>query len=180
MLQLQGLVMAARKRLGFRTRIRNPGIDEHQQNGNAENSIDVIRNLANVLLSQARTKLGIAVPVSHPLFAWAWVQASWLYNRFHVKAGLTAHERASGCRYNGRLLPLAEPCWAYVRPSQKGSPRWTMSVFLTKRCLLPLLEACSSPGRSAERASHGPPRELLQRPSRVCHGITTSESSAQR
>ena len=36
MLQLQGLVMAARKRLGFRTRIRNPGIDEHQQNGNAE------------------------------------------------------------------------------------------------------------------------------------------------
>ena len=135
MLQLQGLIMAARKRLGFRTRIRNPGIDEHQQNGNAEKSIDVIRNLANVLLSQARAKLTLALPVSHPLVSWAWVQASWLYNRFHVKAGLTAHERASGCRYNGRLLPFAEPCWAYVRPSQKGSPRWAMSIFLTKSCV---------------------------------------------
>eukprot|EP00439_Symbiodinium_sp_Y106_P025195 s9144_g3.t1 len=174
-LQLQILIMAARKRLGFRTRIRNPGIDEHQQNGNAEKSIDVIRNLANVLLSQARAKFALrirnpgidehqqngnaeksidvirnlanvllsqarakfalALPVSHPLVSWAWVQASWLYNRFHVKAGLTAHERASGCRYNGRLLPFAEPCWAYVRPSQKGSPRWAMSIFLTKSCV---------------------------------------------
>ena len=69
-----GAEHASAPRLGygskeFRTRIRNPGIDEHQQNGNAEKSIDVIRNLANVLLSQARTKIGITVPVSHPLFA---------------------------------------------------------------------------------------------------------------
>ena len=67
-----GAEHASAPRLGygskeFRTRIRNPGIDEHQQNGNAEKSIDVIRNLANVLLSQARTKIGITVPVSHPL-----------------------------------------------------------------------------------------------------------------
>ena len=132
LLHLQGLLMAARKRLGFRTRIRNPGIGESQANGNVEKSIDVIRSLANVILSQARDNFGLSLGVSHPLFSWAWIHACWLYNRYHVKAGLTSHERASGCRYNGRLLPFAEPCWGYVRPAQKGDARWAMCLFLSK------------------------------------------------
>ena len=73
MMQLQGLAMNARKRLGFKTRIRNPPIGEHQANGFAEKSIDVIRSLANVFLDSARHKYKIEIPVSHPLFSWSFV-----------------------------------------------------------------------------------------------------------
>ena len=67
MLQLQGLAMNARKRLGFQTRIRNPPVGDHQANGFAEKSIDVIRSFANVFLDSARHTYKIEVPVSHPL-----------------------------------------------------------------------------------------------------------------
>ena len=132
MLQLQGLALSARKRLGFRTRIRNPPIGEHQANGFAEKSIDVIRSLANVFLDSARHKYKIEIPVSHPLFSWSFVHAAWVYTRFKVRAGFTAYEKIAGTRYRGKLVPYAEPVFAYIRPSQKGNAKWVMSVFLTK------------------------------------------------
>ncbi|CAE7310233.1 RE2 [Symbiodinium natans] len=132
MLQLQGLAMNARKRLGFKTRIRNPPVGAHQANGCVEKAVDVIRGLANVMLSMCREKLGVEIPVNHPLFGWSFLHASWTYSRFKVKGGLTAYERCTGSRYNGKLVPFGEPVYAYVRPSQKGNPRWSMSMFLSK------------------------------------------------
>ncbi|CAE7244151.1 unnamed protein product [Symbiodinium sp. CCMP2592] len=134
MLQLQGLAMNARKRLGFRTRIRNPPIGAHQANGLAEKAVDVIRSLANVFLDAARHRYGIMIPVSHPLFAWSFVHAAWTYTRFKVKGGLTSYERITGCRYRGKLVPYAEPIFAYIRTanSPKGNPKWVQAVFLSK------------------------------------------------
>ena len=132
MMQLQGLVMNARKRLGFKTRVRNPPIGEHQANGCAEKSIDVIRSLANVFLDSARHKYKIEIPVSHTLFSWAFVHAAWVYTRFKVKSGFTAYEKISGTRYRGKLVAYAEPVFAYIKPAQKGNAKWVMSVFLGK------------------------------------------------
>ena len=132
MLLLQGLALNARKRLGFKTRIKNPPVGAHQANGQVEKSVDVIRSLANVMLSMARERLGIEIGVKHPLFSWAFVHSAWCYSRYHVKAGLTAHERASRARYNGKLVPFAEPGYAYVKPLQKENPKWEMSIFLSK------------------------------------------------
>ena len=131
MLLLQGLALNARKRLGFKTRIKNPPVAAHQANGPVEKSVDVIRRLANVMLSMARERLGIEIG-NHPLFSWAFIHSAWCHSRYHVKAGLTAHECASGARYNGKLVPFAEPVYAYVKPLQKGNAKWEMSIFLSK------------------------------------------------
>ncbi|CAE7259489.1 ABHD17A, partial [Symbiodinium pilosum] len=101
-------------------------------NGPVEKSVDVVRRLANVMLSMARERLGIEIGVNHPLFSWAFIHSAWCYSRYRVKAGLTAHERASGARYNGKLVPFAEPVYAYVKPIQKGNAKWEMSIFLGK------------------------------------------------
>ena len=134
MLQLQGLTMNARKRLGFRTRIRNPPIGAHQANGLAEKAVDVIRSLANVFLDAARHRYGVPIAVSHPLFAWSFVHAAWTYTRFKVKGGLTSYERMTGCRYRGKLVTFGEPIFAFIRTpaSPKGNPKWVQAVFLSK------------------------------------------------
>ena len=166
MLQLQGLALNARKRLGFKTRIHNPPIGAHQANGCVEKSVDVIRNLANVTLSMAREKFKQDITVEHPLFSWSFVRAAWTYNRFHVKAGLTAFERTSGARCRGKLVPFAERAFAHVKAAQKGNPKWQMALFLTKSVVNDMFLVATAKGVQltpecqAHRAALGPGAEV--------------------
>ena len=110
MLQLQGLALSARKRLGFRTRIRNPPIGEHQANGFAEKSIDVVRSLVNVFLDSARHKYKIEIPVSHPLFAWRFVHAAWVYTRFKSEQVLRHTKRLPAPGIEASSFHMRNPC----------------------------------------------------------------------
>ncbi|CAE7775394.1 unnamed protein product, partial [Symbiodinium sp. CCMP2592] len=114
--------------------IKNRVCSNCKANGLAEKAVDVIRSLANVFLDAARHRYGIMIPVSHPLFAWSFVHAAWTYTRFKVKGGLTSYERITGCSYRGKLVPYAEPIFAYIRTanSPKGNPKWVQAVFLSK------------------------------------------------
>ncbi|CAE7253745.1 RE1 [Symbiodinium sp. CCMP2456] len=131
-ISLQTAVAGARKRLGLRTIIRNPPVGAHASNGAVEKSVDVIRSLANTMMSMVRERVGIDFGADHALFAWSFVHASWTRNRFAAVGGLTAYERATNARYTGRLVCFGEPVFGQISVKKKGNARWVRCVFLSK------------------------------------------------
>ena len=131
-IKLQKAVVNARLRLGLKTTERNPPIGFHQSNGAVEKQVDLVRRLACTLLDLLRSKTGCQIGTSHPLFAWSFVHAAWIRNRFAVTGGLTAYERTANAAYTGRLVTYGEPVFCYVVPRRKGNPKWVKAIFLTK------------------------------------------------
>ena len=129
---LQTAVAGARKRLGLRTIVRNPAIDAHASNGAVEKAVDVIRRLANTMMSMVRERVGVDFGVDHPMFAWSFVHAGWTRNRFAAVGGLTAYERATNARYTGRLVPFGEPVFGQISVKKKGNAKWVRCIFLSK------------------------------------------------
>ena len=54
------------------------------------------------------------------LFALAFVHSAWLIIRFRVVGNMTAYERATGAKHNGRVCPFGELVYAQIEPKQKG------------------------------------------------------------
>ena len=131
-IKLQKAVVNARLRLGLKTTERNPPIGFHQSNGAVEKQVDLVRRLACTFLDLLRSKTGCQIGTSHPLFAWSFVHAAWIRNRFAVTGGLTAYERTANAAYTGRLVTYGEPVFCYVVPRRKGNPKWVKAIFLTK------------------------------------------------
>ncbi|CAE7515466.1 unnamed protein product [Symbiodinium sp. KB8] len=131
-IKLQKAVVNARLRLGLKTTERNPPIAFHQSNGAVEKQVDLVRRLACTFLDLLRSKTGCQIGSSHPLFAWSFVHAAWIRNRFAVTGGLTAYERTANAAYTGRLVTYGEPVFCYVVPRRKGNPKWVKAMFLTK------------------------------------------------
>ena len=130
---LQTAVAGARKRLGLRTIVRNPAIEAHASNGAVEKAVDVIRKLANTMMSMVRERVGIDFGVDHPLFAWSFVHAGWTRNRFAAVGGLTSYERATNARYTGRLVPFGDPVFGQISVKKKGNARWVRCIFSAKQ-----------------------------------------------
>ncbi|CAE6963191.1 unnamed protein product [Symbiodinium sp. CCMP2592] len=84
------------------------------------------------MMSMVRERVGVDFGVDHPLFAWSFVHAGWTRNRFAAVGGLTAYERATNARYNGRLVPFGEPVFGQITVKKKGNPRWVRCIFLSK------------------------------------------------
>eukprot|EP00435_Cladocopium_sp_Y103_P020660 s1870_g5.t1 len=60
--------------------------------------VAVIRNKANLLVSQIEEATGCKEPVFsclHPVYAWAIIHSSWIHNRYVVKQTMTGFERAT-------------------------------------------------------------------------------------
>ena len=131
-LALQKAIVAARQRLGLRTITQNPAIGAKGSLGFCEKAVDSVRKLANTLLDQARSRTGLPLPVSHCLFAWAFVHSAWLINRYRVIGNMTAYERATGASYGGRIAPFAEPVYCQVEAKQKGDKRWLLGILVGK------------------------------------------------
>ncbi|CAE7270738.1 unnamed protein product [Symbiodinium sp. CCMP2592] len=111
-LALQSLVVNVRTKLGFKTMIRDAPVHSHASKGYVEKAIDLVRGLSNVLLDQVRVRYNLsaeAIGVDHPLMAWSYVHASYILNRFGVKGGATAFERATGYRFASKLACFGEP-----------------------------------------------------------------------
>ncbi|CAE7399020.1 unnamed protein product [Symbiodinium sp. CCMP2592] len=111
-LALQSLVVNVRTKLGFKTMIRDAPVHSHASKGYVEKAIDLVRGLSNVLLDQVRVKYNLSaetISADHPLMAWSYVHASYILNRFGVKGGATAFERATGYRFASKLACFGEP-----------------------------------------------------------------------
>ena len=133
-LAIQRLVQRSRQRLNLKTVIEDSKVGDHGGNAAVEKAIDRIRRQAAVFLHALTAKIGFDVKPQHPLFAWAFVHASWTLTRFSVRAGTTPYEVVAGHAYHSKLCPYACPVMAFVGDStkQKGDARWQRGIFLTK------------------------------------------------
>eukprot|EP00435_Cladocopium_sp_Y103_P071092 s421_g36.t1 len=86
-------------------------IGDHRANGAAEAMVAVIRNKANLLVTQVEEATGCKGPVFgclHPVYAWAIIHSSWLHNHYVVRHSMTGFERATGRHYSGKLACFGE------------------------------------------------------------------------
>ena len=111
-------------------------VGNHQGNGAAEVTVQVIRQLGMCFLQRLEAGGGLDKPVfgaHHPLSAWCLVHASWIHNnRYATTSGQTAYERAFDSPYQGRICQFGEVVLAYVKSTKKGALRWLKGVWLTK------------------------------------------------
>ena len=100
---------------------------DHAANGAAETTVNVLRRLAGIFVTQIEKALGIDMTISsmHPLFAWSLVHSSWIHNRYVVRAGQTAYELCSARMYGGKIALFGESVMGFLRTSQKAAPSWT-------------------------------------------------------
>ena len=80
-------------------------LGSHQANGAAEKVVDLVRSLANTLISSLDKACGcnkVMFGAMHPMsmYGWASAYASFLHNRFRVSDGQTAYERAYDLKIN--------------------------------------------------------------------------------
>ena len=132
------LANASRKSLrsfGVTCKLEFVTVGNHQGNGAAEATVQVIRQLGMCFLQRMEAGGGCEKPIfgaQHPLTAWCLVHASWVHNRYATSSGQTAYEKAFDSPYQGRICQFGEVVLAYVRSSKKGAPRWLKGVWLTK------------------------------------------------
>ena len=110
-------------------------VGNHQGNGAAEVTVQVIRQLGMCFLQRLEAGGSLDKPVfgaHHPLTAWCLVHASWIHNRYATTSGQTAYERAFDSPYQGRICQFGEVVLAYVKSTKKGAPRWLKGIWLTK------------------------------------------------
>ncbi|CAE7728209.1 unnamed protein product [Symbiodinium sp. CCMP2592] len=132
-LALQSLVVNVRTKLGFKTMIRDAPVHSHASKGYVEKAIDLVRGLSNVLLDQVRVKYNLSaetISADHPLMAWSYVHASYILNRFGVKGGATAFERATGYRFASKLACFGEPGVWLTRSIRRNAKPWSDEVNL--------------------------------------------------
>ena len=125
-LAIQRLLQRSRQRLNLKTVIEDAKVGDHGSNVAVEKAIDRIRRQASVYLHALTSKIGFDVKPQHPLFAWAFVHASWTLTRFAVKAGMTPFEVIAGHAYQSKLCAYGCPVMVFVGDTvkQKGDARW--------------------------------------------------------
>ena len=83
MLGLQTRIQDTRARLGLKTQLQQAPKGDHRANGMVEQTVQVSRLHAGVLLEQYEQNTGCVVPTEHPLHSWCFRHAAWVLNRFN-------------------------------------------------------------------------------------------------
>ena len=97
--------------LGITCNVEVAPVGSHQSNGTAEQTVHLVRQLANCFMQQLETNGGATEPVFtslHPMTAWSLVHSAWIRNRFVVQEGQTAFDMAFDGVYNGRICSFGE------------------------------------------------------------------------
>ena len=107
---------------------------DHQANGGAERTVQTLRGIARVLLSQIKTKTGEHIGPSSQWWPWAVRHAAWSYNRFHIRKDTrcTAYAKVRHRNYGQAVLPFGEQVLAR-RPGahlQKALSQYVLGVWL--------------------------------------------------
>ena len=118
LLRVQDVAKEILKKMGGRVLIENPLIRDHASNSYVESTVHRLRQMATVLQCAAEERVGLQIPVNHPLMSWSFVHAAWLINRYVTHGGMTPFEIASGRAYKSKICEFAEPvmAWVYVTP----------------------------------------------------------------
>ena len=114
-------------------------VGNHQGNGAAEVTVQVIRQLGMCFLQRLEAGGGLDKPVfgaHHPLTAWCLIHASWIHNRYATTSGQTAYERAFDSPYQGRICQFGEVVLAYVKSTKKFVRSWRQKERRGARCWL--------------------------------------------
>ena len=93
------------------TNVETSAPHDHQANGAAEVTVQVIRQQAALLLRQLEIGGGSEEFLSgshHAMFAWSMLHASWLHNRFMISNGFTAFEKTFDRQCTGKLAKFGE------------------------------------------------------------------------
>ena len=121
--------------LGIKVHFEPVVIGAHQSNGAAEKVVDLVRSLANTLISSLEKACGcnkVTFGAMHPVYGWALAHASFLHNRFRVSDGQTAYERAYDRMYTGKLVTFAECVLGFLKTEFKGRAKWLKGIWLGK------------------------------------------------
>ena len=118
-------------------------VDSHQSNGPVEQTVEIVRQHAAVLMSDLEQACGategqILFGTNHPIYGWAICHAAWLRNRYSVaNGGRTAYECITDSPYQGSICRYGEKVLGYLRPSGAGksNPRWQHALWLGKASL---------------------------------------------
>ena len=97
-LALTDAVRRACKGFGITIHDEAVPVGDHQANGAAEITVQVLRQKAGMWLQQVEDHVANGNTLfssMHPLYAWAMLHAGWVQNRFVVNAGQTPYERAN-------------------------------------------------------------------------------------
>ena len=132
-LALQQEIVRSRARFGFKTFPEQAPEGEHSSNGGAEQAVNNCRLQANVILGAYERDSGCRVTTSHPLHAWGTRHASWLLNRYSLKAsGTTAYEDATGHPYCAKVVQFGQSVLCFCKSKVKGAPKWIQGMWLGK------------------------------------------------
>ena len=104
MIGLQSKIQETRARLGLRTQLwtqlQQAPKGDHQANGMVEQTVQITRLHAGVLLEQYEQKSGCLVSTEHPLHSWCFRHAAWVLNRYSPRHGVTAFEQVAQSEYS--------------------------------------------------------------------------------
>ena len=133
-LALSDAVQKACRSLGIVVHDEAVPVSDHQANGAAEITVQILRAKAGLLVQQIEDRVAAGKVIFgclHPIFAWAIIHAAWLHNRFVVSGGQTAYERANDRCYSGKIAMYGEDILGYLRLDKAG-PRWQHGIWLGK------------------------------------------------
>ena len=127
-------VKRACRNMGITIHDEGAPVHDHQANGAAEVTVQVLRQKAGLLIQQIEDKIAagrVIFGCNHPLFCWSLIHAGWLHDRYVVHGGQTAYERAHDRYYSGKLAMFGEDILGYLA-MDKGGPRWRHGIWLGK------------------------------------------------
>ena len=122
---LGNAVRKALRAFGVGCKLEFVAVGNHQANGGAEATVNVLRQLAMTFLQRVEHGCGLDKPVfgaMHPFTAWSLVHAAWIHNRFVVTQGQTSYERIFDAPYSGKICCFGEDCHGLCQDSTQRSP----------------------------------------------------------
>ena len=146
MIGLQSKIQETRARLGLRTQLQQAPKGDHQANGMVEQTVQITRLHAGVLLEQYEQKSGCLVSTEHPLHSWCFRHAAWVLNRYSPHHGVTAFEQVTQSEYSGKVVSFGECVMARAKSSTKGRAGWLKSIWLGKIAISDLHIVCTKSG----------------------------------
>ena len=121
--------------LGISVSQETTSIGNHQGNGGAERTVEIVRGHASILLSHLESCCEAGKQLfsrAHPIFHWALAHSAWLHNRYKVSLGQTPYERATGRSYSGKIAQFGERVMGFIRQERKSDPKWLPAIWLGK------------------------------------------------
>ena len=134
--EFQEAIQNYRSRNGMKTHVENSAVNDHRQNGLAENGVRNAQAQIRTMKCGLDRKLNKQVPAKTAILYWLILHAGTVICRYQIgKDGKTPYQRIRGKRCRGPALQFGEIC--FYRPTStsdkhmnKMEKRWREGVFI--------------------------------------------------